>query len=1091
MAQIPKDVGISNNGNNEIIYYLLERVKHYREMIQRTYMTQIKYRECHILQPNETNSAIEELNEINRDITIIEGKCNTGIDDIDTVLNMTQLLNNRFSLFFKQHGTQFIDDLLYVVFGREYITNQVENNCELMEKYFFINTYVRPVHYKMIPWSIQTRGNTKPTTSKSIILEDIYIAESSDTFDIYDVRKTNIKSIQYRIHGVKIVFQNVSTKQTLIVMGLMDNIPIEYVNIDYLTNRHAAVLKEKPERDEFNDERFDTFCRSLSLKDIVVFSPSEHYETYIGYITNVKNIQKQAITKITRDFINLSPLEQRTLLIQLLIHSDNFEIQFIAYLLYDILTVDSKESKLGVEHDGLYESLPWIIKTKFRGAMKHTIEYTSKLLNYDINQSLPLEQRICLMKTTENVKEKALSKVKELKSKTEDTGSKARQYIDGLLKIPFGIYRNEPILNVLGENIENYNHIVLNIKDVDFKKQLIEPSKITNAGILQQYHILMKYFQEEDEKGLHKHISQIIDVVKKMKRVELNELCNMIQTIEGNLFHIGSEVHCVKSDIVGAVQYFLYNCKSFEIISKIYQFVLVKNDVLVTSSVPDKLVCINHNYKKIHSYMDQVGHVLDNAVHGHKNAKRQIERIIGQWINGETSGYCFGFEGPPGVGKTSLAKKGLSRCLIDDENMSRPFSFIAIGGSSNGATLDGHNYTYVGSMWGKIVDILMETKCMNPIIFIDEVDKVSRTEAGREIIGILTHLIDTTQNDCFQDKYFSGVDIDLSRALFIFSYNDVELMDRILLDRIHRIRFEPLTLDEKLVICEKYMLPEIYEKMGQTNNIRISSDILRFIIDTYTCEAGVRKLREIIFEIVAEINLKLLKEDMEFIELPIDITEEMVTNDFLKKRHMVKLKKIHPSPRVGLINGLWANALGKGGITQIECEFILATNMLELKLTGMQGDVMKESMNVAKTLAWKLTPSEKQKELVTRFEDSKTQGIHIHCPEGATPKDGPSAGTAITTLIYSMLNHRKIRNDLAITGEMNLQGKVTEIGGLDLKILGGIAAGVKTFLFPADNSRDFDEFMEKHGTKEEVERCTFHQIETIEEALKYALDDDE
>ena len=168
----------------------------------------------------------------------------------------------------------------------------------------------------------------------------------------------------------------------------------------------------------------------------------------------------------------------------------------------------------------------------------------------------------------------------------------------------------------------------------------------------------------------------------------------------------------------------------------------------------------------IKTYMSDVSRILDDAIHGHDKAKRQIERIIGQWVNGENTGYCFGFEGPPGVGKTSLAKKGIAKCLNDENNVSRPFSFIAVGGSSNGSTLDGHNYTYVGSTWGKIVDILMDNKCMNPIIFIDELDKVSQTEHGKEIIGILTHLIDPTQNDSFQDKYFNGVPLDI--ALFIF-----------------------------------------------------------------------------------------------------------------------------------------------------------------------------------------------------------------------------------------------------------------------------------------------------------------------------------
>ena len=178
------------------------------------------------------------------------------------------------------------------------------------------------------------------------------------------------------------------------------------------------------------------------------------------------------------------------------------------------------------------------------------------------------------------------------------------------------------------------------------------------------------------------------------------------------------------------------------------------------------------------------------------------------------NGYSFGFEGPPGVGKTSLANEGITKCLKDKDGNNRPFSFIAIGGSSNGSTLQGHNYTYVGSTWGKIVDILIESKCMNPIIFIDELDKVSNSENGKEIIGILTHLIDSTQNYKYQDKYFSGIDLNLSKALFVFSYNDPSKIDKILLDRIHRIKFKPLTLKEKIVISKNYILPKITRNLS-------------------------------------------------------------------------------------------------------------------------------------------------------------------------------------------------------------------------------------------------------------------------------------
>jgi endopeptidase La len=689
------------------------------------------------------------------------------------------------------------------------------------------------------------------------------------------------------------------------------------------------------------------------------------------------------------------------------------------------------------------------------------------------------------MRTSENVKEKAMTKLKELKAKSEDSGSKARQYIDGILKIPFGTYKREPILSIMENNLLLFKKIAHNYLFVPKKENY------TNTDVLLNVNKIEDHILTENSNQNYNNIDLILNNIRTLPKNDVQIIVNYVNQLliktKQDYLHIDS-ITTTKKNMVDSLQTILLTDTSNIIANELYIDVLKLGNSFNNTSltVPSEIKDIKTNYKLISKYISDVKSILDESVHGHNKAKKQIERIVGQWINGEQNGYCFGFEGPPGVGKTSLAKKGLANCLKDDNGVSRPFSFIAIGGSSNGSTLDGHNYTYVGSMWGKIVDVLMETKCMNPIIFIDEVDKVSRTEAGREIIGILTHLIDPSQNDGFQDKYFSGVDLDLSKALFVFSYNDVEAMDRILLDRIHRIKFDSLTLDEKLVICEKHMLPEIFEKMGQQNTIKFSKEVLAFIIDKYTCEAGVRKLKELLFEIVGEINLELLNYD-NTVELPVNVTIDMIKYKFLKERHSIKQKTIHANDSVGIINGLWANALGRGGIIPIESQMILGSNPLDMKLTGQQGDVMKESMNVAKSLAWKLTSEKHQKELLKKFEETKNQCIHIHCPEGATPKDGPSAGTAITTVIYSLLNNKKIAHNLAITGEINLQGKVTEIGGLDLKILGGIDAGVKTFLFPVENKQDFEKFMEKHGEKDIVKDISFYPISTIDEALKYAI----
>ena len=217
-------------------------------------------------------------------------------------------------------------------------------------------------------------------------------------------------------------------------------------------------------------------------------------------------------------------------------------------------------------------------------------------------------------------------------------------------------------------------------------------------------------------------------------------------------------------------------------------------------------------------------------------------------------------------------------------------------------------------------------------------------------------------------------------------------------------------------------------------------------------------------------------------DIPIQISNDSIENKYLKNRYKINKKIIHTIPQIGVINGLWANSLGLGGIIPIQCSYFPATNLLDLKLTGMQGDVMKESMNVAKTLAWNLTIKTIQNKFIKDNSKNKNAGLHIHCPEGAVPKDGPSAGTAITIAIYSLINKKKIKNDIAITGEINLQGYITEIGGLELKILGGLKAGIKTFLFPKSNHKDYVIFLEKYKNID-LNGIIFHEVSDIKEVF--------
>jgi hypothetical protein len=478
-------------------------------------------------------------------------------------------------------------------------------------------------------------------------------------------------------------------------------------------------------------------------------------------------------------------------------------------------------------------------------------------------------------------------------------------------------------------------------------------------------------------------------------------------------------------------------------------------------------------------YLKDVRQILDSSVYGHIEAKLQLERIFAQWINGEEKGAILGLQGPPGTGKTSLAKLGLSKCLKDKNGNLRPFAFLAIGGAVNGSTLIGHNYTYVGSTWGKIVDILITSKCMNPIIFIDELDKVSTTENGREIISILTHLTDSTQNDDFEDKFFAGVKLNLSRALIIFSFNDIKLIDPILRDRITVIETKPLSLKDKIEIINKYMLPQICNDIGFSNNeILISDDTIKFIIETYTLEAGVRKLKEKIVELVREINLQRFYDDN--IVFPFNITKEFCEKIF-ELKPKIKIKKIMNIPTIGVVNGLYANSAGLGGITTIQAIKFPSDKLFDLNLTGSLGDVMKESINYSLKLAISLLqPKIKDEIMENKF------GIHLHCPEGGVKKDGPSAGAAITLALYSLLTNIPVNNKVALTGEIDLLGNVTAIGGLNYKLDGAKKAGVQLVLYPDENQDDIN-ILRKENSDLEDQDFSILPVSRIEQIFEKAL----
>ena len=286
--------------------------------------------------------------------------------------------------------------------------------------------------------------------------------------------------------------------------------------------------------------------------------------------------------------------------------------------------------------------------------------------------------------------------------------------------------------------------------------------------------------------------------------------------------------------------------------------------------------------EKCNSFMEDAKKTLDDAVYGLEDAKMQIMQMIGQWIaNPNSVGSAIAIKGPPGTGKTTLVKQGISKIL------QRPFAFLALGGATDSSFLEGHSYTYEGSNWGKIVDILIHSKCMNPVIYFDELDKISDTPKGEEIAGILTHLTDTTQNDKYHDKYFSNIDFNLSKAMFIFSYNDEKKVNPILKDRMYRIETGGYENKQKCVIANDYLIPKIQQNVNFENGqIIIPDETINHICETLTAkEKGVRNLKRALEIIYTKLNLyRLMKEGSSLfnkeetikVSFPFTVTKEIV-----------------------------------------------------------------------------------------------------------------------------------------------------------------------------------------------------------------------
>ena len=495
------------------------------------------------------------------------------------------------------------------------------------------------------------------------------------------------------------------------------------------------------------------------------------------------------------------------------------------------------------------------------------------------------------------------------------------------------------------------------------------------------------------------------------------------------------------------------------------------------------------SFEKISKQKSNIAQVSKQLNKDHYSLKKPKERIEEYFAlreliekrksdNKLNNGAIICFAGPPGVGKTSLANsiaKALKRELIR----------VALGGLEDVNELRGHRRTYIGAMPGRIVQGLIEAKQMNPVMVLDEIDKIGSGHRG-DPSAVMLEILDPEQNSKFRD-YYLNFDIDLSKIIFIATANDVSMIPPALRDRMEFIFLSSYTPQEKFEIAKKYLIPQEIQKHAlSTKEVIFQNDAIELIISEYTRESGVRNLRRKIADILRKVAKNIVLSDNEIKKTT--ITKAKV-KEYLEKK-IFEIDEIKRAPQVGIVNGLAWTSVG-GDVLKIEAIKIRGKGLLQL--TGQLGDVMKESAQIAYSVV-KVLIDEKYlkvpKILIPKTQDEKNDDeiyhkydLHLHVPEGATPKDGPSAGITIATAIASIFTNQKIRSDIAMTGEITLSGDVLPIGGLKEKLIAAHKAGVKLALIPQKNyDRDLDEI------PDEVKKAIDIQpVKHIRDVLKYAF----
>ena len=453
--------------------------------------------------------------------------------------------------------------------------------------------------------------------------------------------------------------------------------------------------------------------------------------------------------------------------------------------------------------------------------------------------------------------------------------------------------------------------------------------------------------------------------------------------------------------------------------------------------------------------------LLDREHFGLDKVKERILELIAvRQINPDAKGKILCLVGPPGVGKTSIA-------ISVAKAMNRKLSRLSLGGVRDEADIRGHRKTYIGAMPGRIIDAIIRSGSMNPLLVLDEIDKLSSDMRGDPASALL-EVLDSEQNYAFRD-HFLEIPVDLSRVMFITTANTTDTIPRPLLDRMEVIELNSYTDEEKVEIAKRHLLPKQLKEHGlKKSQLRLSDGALRKMIAAYTRESGVRVLERQIGRLCRKAAMQLVQGDVK----RVSITDKNL-KDFLGVERYTESVHI-TKDETGVVNGLAWTEVG-GEILEVEVNVMDGSGKLEL--TGNLGTVMQESAKTALSCL-----RSRSQALGIERDFYQTKDIHIHFPEGAVPKDGPSAGIAITTAMLSALTGRKVRGDVAMTGEVTLRGRVLPIGGLKEKTMAALRNGVKTMIIPKENEKDLEEIDRTVRSK-----LQFIGVETVDAVFAAAL----